>query len=115
MANDGQSLTSAAGSSLRGAFRSSTMIVMMTAITPSENASSRALEKEPPELDLGRGLDSLAATALAHWLSLRARRVGLHAGGHRGSDAFLATRRGGHSCACATLRVWSPPNRERRA
>jgi hypothetical protein len=38
---------------VRGAFRSSIMIVMMTAMTPSENASTRALENEPSELDVG--------------------------------------------------------------
>jgi hypothetical protein len=29
------------------------MMVMMTAMTPSENASTRALENEPSELDMG--------------------------------------------------------------
>src|ERR1700722_1116468 len=52
MANDGQSPTRAPGSPLRGGFKSSTMIVMMTAMTPSENASTRALENEPSELDI---------------------------------------------------------------
>src|SRR5258708_23538526 len=63
MANDGQSLTSAAGSPVLGAFRSSTMIVMMTAMTPSENASTRALENEPWELDIGRSFRSQSLAA----------------------------------------------------
>src|SRR5580700_2564662 len=54
MANDGQSRRSAAGSALFGARRSSTMMVMMTAMTPSENASKRALENEAWVLDIDR-------------------------------------------------------------
>src|SRR5580700_2269331 len=52
MANDGQSLRNADGSPLLGALRSRTMMVMITAITPSENASTRALENELSELDM---------------------------------------------------------------
>src|SRR5580704_402241 len=51
MANDGHSFRSALGSPLLGARRSRTMMVRMTAITPSENASTRPLEK-PSELDI---------------------------------------------------------------
>src|ERR1700722_7481395 len=58
MANDGQSPTRAPGSPFRGGFKSSTMMVMMTAMTPSENASRRALENEPSELDIGSPLSS---------------------------------------------------------
>jgi hypothetical protein len=45
LVEEGPQLNKAAGSADPGAFRSSTMTVMMTAMTPSENASSRAFEK----------------------------------------------------------------------
>src|SRR6266702_4633096 len=46
--NAGMSGASAFGSASCGTFSSSTMIVMMTAITPSLNASSRPLVMRPP-------------------------------------------------------------------
>src|SRR5580658_708501 len=72
MANDGQSPTRAPGSPLRGGFKSSTMMVMMTAMTPSENASTRALENEPSELDIA-SLAPLNATFLSEALGKRER------------------------------------------